>query len=144
MPSVSGGSICEFLHSKLLLPEVNLTAGENSSTLASPALKRKADSLVSPTKTLSVPHNMRVSRAFGTRFNSLVREMFGQYTDSGAAVEPVFKKAANGHAINPSESSELVADEEEYEVITAHKRVFVPGSMQELIYMHASWGMDFE
>lgn len=148
MPSVSGGSICEFLHNKLLLPEANLTAGESSSAFTSPAMKRKADSLLSPSKVQCISHNMRVSRAFGTRFNSLVREMFGQYKEvNGASAqgEPATNKPSAAHTTNQSTSSEPVVEAEgESNVDIVPKRVFVPGSMQEAIYMHASWGMDFE
>jgi len=148
MPSVSGGSICEFLHNKLLLPEANLTVGESCSTFTSPAMKRKADTLLSPSKAQSVPHSMRVSRAFGVRFNSLVREMFGQYTEGNSATpqaEPAARNSSAAHTANqPTSSERVVEDEEEPNVVNVPKRVFVPGSMQEMIYMHASWGMDFE
>lgn len=138
MPSVSGSSICEFLQSKLLLPEAHFVAESGTSKFTSPALKRKADSLLSPSKAQSIPHSMRVSRAFGMRFNALVREMFGQYRDSAPRT---------ADPSDPSSSREPAGGEdsaEETEVTIPIKRVFLPGSMQEAIYMHASWGMDFE
>lgn len=134
MPSVSGESICEFLYNKLLLPEIHFDPPEASSVLTSPTPKRKADQIVSPSNknTLGVDRSMRVSRAFGERFNKQICEMFGTY------IEPrSIKKSAE--KVEQDTSVELLTEEQ-----GSFRKQFVPGTIKDVICMHASWGVDFE
>jgi len=122
MPSVSGESICEFLHNKLLLPETHFTSTERASALTSPALKRKVDQFLSPSRKsiVNIDRSTQVSSAFGERFNKQIYEMFGAYTET------------NGKKSVVEASNEL------------SRKEFVPGSMKDVICMHAAWGVDFE
>lgn len=133
MPSVSGDSICEFLHNKLLLPETHFTSTDCTSALTSPALKRKANQIMSPPikNIVTSDRSTMVSATFGEAFNKQIYEIFGTYTDTPG------KKSAN-------RTGQETSDESQDTTESSLKRCFVPGSMKDVICMHASWGVDFE
>ena len=79
---------------------------------------------------VSSDRSTTISISFGEAFNKQIYEMFGTYTETQA------KKV-----VNQADQETL---EDTQDATISSKQLFVPGSMKDVICMHASWGVDFE